>query len=134
MAGFDPIDGSIASVAIKDPNFDGCEWVYGKHAISDAFGENWADWEAEYKAQIENFRLIRDQTIIELTEDPLDETRTRLKASLGDELKDWISTFHRCEELIITCEGVDGHGSRGLLELEEQSEYHIQNLSFRVSR
>ncbi|KAI1328469.1 hypothetical protein F5Y16DRAFT_419893 [Xylariaceae sp. FL0255] len=82
MTPFVPFNGSIAKYAIDDPRFRGCEWVFGNHKLSESFGENWSDFEAEYEAQIENFKL----------------------AQIVDELRDWISTFQKCEELILTCE------------------------------
>ncbi|KAH8668958.1 hypothetical protein BX600DRAFT_435470 [Xylariales sp. PMI_506] len=101
-----PVAWSIGYMAVNDPTFKGCRWVFGKHAISEAIGDNATDLWAEYLSQITQYNQVRDHKIDQIIEDPLDDSRNYLRPSLREQLKNWLDTFKSCEEIIMMCEGM----------------------------
>jgi hypothetical protein len=123
MTNFVPLAGSICAVAMVDPKFVSCKWIYGRTPISESFGDNSYDYWTEYQSQIWRFEQIFD-----LSDEPLDETRTRLKASLRDRLGEWVDTIQGCEGLIIACEGAKLESDEAVVATEKSSEGRIHSL------
>lgn len=108
MGVYTPKAGSIGHVAVTDEDFERCQWIFGKHEISGAFGINALDYWTQYQLQVAQFKEIRDQTIFDLIEDPLNEDQTRLRKGLREKLRNWMGILQLCEDIIIYCENING--------------------------
>jgi hypothetical protein len=106
MDEYKPVPWSIGYIAVNDPRFKGYNWVFGKHVISEAIGDNATDLWTEYLLQVTQYNQVRDHTIVDLTEDPLDEHQQYLRAPIREHLKQWVETLQNSEDTIIMCEGI----------------------------
>jgi hypothetical protein len=119
MDRFIPIAGSIASVAVLDEHFNDYRWIFGRHAISEAFGANAFDYRIRYRSQVTQFEQFRDRSFQSIR-NPLNENQTRLETQLRESVTAWIKVLQNCDDIIARCENVESNETSANISAQDR--------------